>query len=245
MEITADEGRVLGCLVEKELTTPQLYPLTDNALVAACNQTTNRDPVVQYDVSAVRLAVRSLREKQLVRTVHRPGERSDKHRHLVDAAWELTPAEVALLAVLLLRGPQTAGELRARTERMHPFPTVEQVQEVLEALATRAEPLVTRLERQPGRKEVRYAELVVSGAPAASASAADTPAAAASSADTPAAAARPPAASATAAPAAPRPSEAASPDDDVAALRTEVAALSAEVAALRADVAALAARSAG
>ncbi len=167
MDLSPEEGRVLGCLIEKELTTPQLYPLTDNALVAACNQTTNRDPVVQYDVAAVRLAVRSLREQRLVRTVHRPGERSDKHRHLVDAAWELTPAEVAVLAVLLLRGPQTPGELRARTERMHPFATVEQVQEVIEALAARAEPLVTRLERQPGRKEVRYAETVVVGGRAA------------------------------------------------------------------------------
>jgi uncharacterized protein YceH (UPF0502 family) len=166
MDLSPEEGRVLGCLIEKELTTPQLYPLTDNALVTACNQTTNRDPVVQYDVAAVRLAVRSLREQDLLRTVHRPGERSDKHRHLVDAAWELTPAEVAVLAVLLLRGPQTPGELRARTERMHPFTTVEQVQDVLEALAGRAEPLATRLERQPGRKGVRYAELVVSGGPA-------------------------------------------------------------------------------
>ena len=216
MDLSPEEGRVLGCLIEKELTTPQLYPLTDNALVAACNQTTNRDPVVQYDVAAVRLAVRSLREQDLLRTVHRPGERSDKHRHLVDAAWQLTPAEVAVLAVLLLRGPQTSGELRTRTERMHPFATVEQVQEVLEALAGRAEPLVTRLERQPGHKEARYAELVVSGGPVA----VDAPG--------PGSVAPGPA---------PTPQESA---DDVRALRAEVAALAAEVAALRAQVAALA-----
>ena len=220
MHLSPEEGRVLGCLLEKELTTPQLYPLTDNALVAACNQTTNRDPVVQYDVAAVRLAVRSLREQELVRTVHRPGERSDKHRHLVDAAWELTPAEVAVLAVLLLRGPQTPGELRARTERMHPFATVEQVQEVLEALAARAEPLVTRLERQPGRKEVRYAELVVGGGAQPREDGSSEQEAA--------------------------PTEVAGPPpgaaDDIRALRAEVAALAAEVAALRADVASISGR---
>lgn len=216
MELSAEDGRVLGCLVEKELTTPQAYPLTDNALVAACNQTTNRDPVVQYDVSAVRLAVRSLREQGLVRTVHRPGERSDKHRHLVDAEWELSPAEVALLAVLLLRGPQTPGELRARTERMHAFATVEQVQEALEALAGRDEPLVIRLERLPGRKEVRYADLVVGTGPAPVA----TP-------DDPLSATEP-----VLHPSVPPP--------DLAA---EVAALRAEVTALRAEVAGLAARS--
>jgi uncharacterized protein YceH (UPF0502 family) len=209
MDLGPEEGRVLGCLIEKELTTPQLYPLTDNALVVACNQTTNRDPVVQYDVAAVRLAVRSLREQELVRTVHRPGERSDKHRHLVDAVWQLDPAETAVLAVLLLRGPQTPGELRARTERMHPFATVEQVQEVLEALAGRAEPLVTRLERQPGRKEVRYAELVVSGGPVEVE---------------------------TAAPAAAGPApvdEVSELRAEVAALRADVASLRAEVAALK------------
>src|SRR3954470_16116033 len=103
MELTAEEGRVLGCLVDKQLTTPQAYPLTDNALIAACNQTTNREPVVHYDVAAVRLAVRSLREKELLRTVHRTGERSDKHQHLLDTALGLSTPELAVLAVLLLR----------------------------------------------------------------------------------------------------------------------------------------------
>jgi uncharacterized protein len=169
VELTAEEGRVLGCLVEKELTTPQLYPLTDKALITACNQTTSRDPVVSYDMTAVRLAVRSLREKELLRTVHRTGERSDKHKHLLPAALGLTPGQVALLAVLLLRGPQTLGELRARTERMHPFPAVEEVEAELEALVARDEPLVARLERLPGRKEARYGQLLVPpplGAPA-------------------------------------------------------------------------------
>ena len=161
MELTREEGRVLGCLVEKQLTTPQLYPLTENALIAACNQTTNRDPVVAYDVSTVRIAMRSLREKGLLRMVHRTGERSDKHQHLLDTSLALSPGQVALLAVLLLRGPQTLAELRARSERMHPFETVAQVQEALDALADRDDPLVARLERQPGRKESRYGQLLV------------------------------------------------------------------------------------
>ena len=161
MELTAEQGRVLGCLVEKQLTTPQLYPLTENALIAACNQSTNRDPVVAYEVPEVRSAVRSLREAGLLRTVHRTGERSDKHLHLLEDALGLSPAQVALLAVLLLRGPQTLAELRARTERMHAFATVEQVEEALAGMAEREEPLVARLERQPGRKEVRYSQLLV------------------------------------------------------------------------------------
>jgi hypothetical protein len=161
VELSFAEGRVLGCLVEKRLLTPQAYPLTDNALVAACNQTTSRDPVVSYDVPTVRLAVRSLRESGLLRTTHRTGERADKHEHRLGEALGLDPAEVALLAVLLLRGPQTSGELRARTERMHAFGTVEDVERVLDALAARDEPLVVRLDRQPGRKEYRWVDALV------------------------------------------------------------------------------------
>lgn len=160
MELTSEEGRVLGCLVEKQLTTPQLYPLTDNALIAACNQSTNRDPVVFYDVSTVRIATLSLREKGLLRMVHRTGERSDKHQHLLDSALALTQGPVSLLAVLLLRGPQTLAELRTRSERMHPFDTNAQVQDALDALTDRDDPLVARLERQPGHKESRYAQLL-------------------------------------------------------------------------------------
>ena len=158
---------MLGCLVEKQLTTPQLYPLTENALLGACNQSTARDPVVSYDVPTVRLAVRGLREKELLRTVHRSGERSEKHQHRLDETLGLTPAQVALLAVLLLRGPQTPGELRARTERMHAFGSLDDVAQVLEQLAGRQPPLVAALERQAGRKETRYAELLVasSGGP--------------------------------------------------------------------------------
>jgi uncharacterized protein YceH (UPF0502 family) len=161
MELTSEEGRILGCLVEKQLTTPQQYPLTENALIAACNQTTNRDPVVAYDVSNVRIAARSLREKGLLRMVHRTGERSHKHQHLLDSSLTLSTGQVAVLAVLLLRGPQTVAELRARSERMHSFDAVAQVQEALDALAARDDPLVTRLERQPGRKELRYGQLLV------------------------------------------------------------------------------------
>ena len=215
MELTAEEGRVLGCLVEKQLTTPQQYPLTDNSLVTACNQTTSRDPVVQYDVPTVRLAVRSLRERELLRTVHRPGERSEKHLHLLDRALELSTGQVALLAVLLLRGPQTAAELRARTERMHPFTAVADVEQELQSLADRSEPLVEHLPRQPGQKEARYADALVATGPIA------PPASwpAAGVADRPA----------------PPPTPALTPEPDH--LAAEVAALRAEVAALRQEVA--------
>lgn len=158
MELTAEQGRVLGALVEKELTTPGGYPLTDNALLAACNQTTSREPVVSYDLATVRIAVRSLREQGLLRTVHRTGERSDKHRHELPAALDLSLEQVAVLAVLLLRGPQTAAEVRARSERMSPFTSTEQVERVLGELAARGEPLAVRLERLPGRKEARWAQ---------------------------------------------------------------------------------------
>jgi uncharacterized protein YceH (UPF0502 family) len=152
VELSFAEGRVLGCLVEKQLLTPQAYPLTDNALVAARNQTTSREPVVEFDVATVRLAVRSLRENGLLRTTHRTGERADKHEHRLLDALGLSPAEVALLAVLLLRGPQTVGELRARTERMHAFASVEEVERTLDGLADRAEPLAVRYERRPVRR---------------------------------------------------------------------------------------------
>jgi len=168
VELTAAEGRVLGALVEKERTTPQAYPLTDNALLAACNQTTSREPVVSYDVATVRMAVRGLREQGLLRTVHRTGERSDKHRHELEAALGLSPAQAALLAVLLLRGPQTLAELRARCERLHPFASVEEVDRELLAMAERDEPLVTLLPRSPGRKEARFGQLLAASAAAPS-----------------------------------------------------------------------------
>jgi len=161
VELTFAEGRVLGCLVEKRLLTPQQYPLSDNALLTACNQTTSRDPVVTFDVATARLAVRSLRERGLLRTVHRTGDRADKHEHRLDDALGLSPAEVALLGVLLLRGPQTPGELRSRTDRMHEFASTADVEATLDGLAARDEPLAVRLERQPGQKEARYAATMV------------------------------------------------------------------------------------
>ena len=217
MDLTPEQGRVLGALVEKERTTPQGYPLTDNALVAACNQTTSRDPVVTYDVATVRVAVRDLRERGLLRTVHRTGERSDKHRHELEAALGLTPAQVAVLAVLLLRGPQTAAELRARSERLHPFASAEQVEDELLALADRS--LAVRLERQPGRKEHRWAQVLAPDGPAGG----SLPVAAPGPAAVPAAVEAPVEA----------PSELAALRAEVAALREELEELRAEVRALR------------
>jgi uncharacterized protein YceH (UPF0502 family) len=158
--LTPEELRIVACLVEKQLTTPDGYPLTENAVVAACNQLSNRNPVVAYDNSMVRVTLTALRQRGLARVVHTPGARVPKHRHIVDEALGLGQGEVSLLAVLALRGPQTVGELRTRTERMHDFASLSEVEEVLEALAAREEPLVVRLERQPGQKEARYAQLL-------------------------------------------------------------------------------------
>lgn len=161
MELTSVEARVLGCLVEKERTTPQQYPLSEAGVLAACNQATNRDPVVRYDQSAVRLALRSLREEGLARTMHRPGDRTEKHRHLLAEALELDDGAIAVLAGLLLRGPQTAAELRARVDRLHPFEDTAAVEAALQALATRpGGALVQRLERQPGQGQARWTDLV-------------------------------------------------------------------------------------
>lgn len=157
--LTAPEARVLGCLLEKQRTTPELYPLTLNALVNACNQTSNRFPVVRYDDATVMEAVDGLRGKQLLRVVHSPSNRAVKYRQVVDEALALGPDEAALLGVLLLRGPQTIGELRTRAERMHPFPSLEEVESTLQRLDAR-HGIVRRLERQPGQKEARFAQLL-------------------------------------------------------------------------------------
>lgn len=228
---------MLGCLVEKQLTTPAHYPLTDNALIAACNQTTSRDPVVLYDLTTVRVAVRSLREQGLVRTVHRSGERSDKHQHELPTVLDLSPAQVAVLAVLLLRGPQTAAEVRARTERMHAFASVTDVEDVLQSLADRDPPFVTRLERQPGRREDRYAETLVGVPPTEGPT--TGAGAATSAADVERPLTTPPAGSGLVPSAAGSVRPASSASSEVGALADEVARLRAEVAALRAEVAAL------
>lgn len=157
-ELSAAEVRVLGCLVEKQLSTPDYYPMTLNALVAACNQSSNRVPVVSYDEATVRDAFEALRGHRLARVVHQPGQRAPKHRHVLDEAFAADDAEAAVLASLMLRGPQTAAELRSRTERMHAFESTDEVEATLERLTRRmTSPLVVHLERQPGQKESRWA----------------------------------------------------------------------------------------
>jgi hypothetical protein len=155
-----EEARVLGCLLEKERTTPDAYPLSLNALVGACNQSTNRTPVVQYREETVETALDQLRERSFVRRGVYPGSRVIKYRHVLDEALGLDRPEQALLCVLLLRGPQTTGELKTRTERMHPFRDVVEVNDVLDRMAARDDPLARRLEREPGQKEVRVRELL-------------------------------------------------------------------------------------
>lgn len=160
MELTAIEARILGCLVEKEATTPDGYPLTTNALVTACNQKTNRDPVVTFTAVEVDAALLTLRQKGFVRAVHIQGSRSTKHRHVLPEAIALSPAQVAILTVLLLRGAQTVGELRGRSERIHGFEALEEVDAVLDALADFEPPLARQLPRAPGQKESRWVQLM-------------------------------------------------------------------------------------
>jgi uncharacterized protein YceH (UPF0502 family) len=153
--LTAIEGRVLGCLLEKERTTPDLYPLTLNALVAACNQTTSREPVMQLDEHEVDAALVSLKSQGLLRFVHPTSGRGvTKYRQVAGESWGLDRDAAAVVAVLLLRGPQTAAELRTRTERLHEFESVDHVDAVLHALA--ADERAQLLERQHGQKEARW-----------------------------------------------------------------------------------------
>lgn len=155
------ELRVLGSLVEKQLTTPEYYPLTLNSLTAACNQKNNRNPVVSYDESTVSQAVESLREKNLVYVFYGSTSRVPKYKHVVPEVLRLTPPQVAIMCVLMLRGSQTPGELRGHGSRLYEFSGLEEVEETLESLmAHDSEPLVVRLPRQPGQKEVRFAHLL-------------------------------------------------------------------------------------
>ena len=158
--LTETEVRVLGSLVEKQLTTPEYYPMTLNALVAACNQKSNRDPVVSFDESTVTATLDSLRDKNLVYTFHGSTSRVVKYKHMLPNVYELDPAETAVMDVLMLRGPQTVGEIRGRTDRLFDFSGLPEVQETLDKLARRDEPLVVRLERQIGQKDARYAHLL-------------------------------------------------------------------------------------
>ena len=173
MDMTPVQQRVIGCLVEKELTTPDQYPLSMNALIAACNQATNRDPVVQLDERVVSNALENLKADGLVRVIFSKGNRVDKYKHVLPEALEVDQAGLAVLTVLLLRGPQTAAELRARTERLHAFASTSDVEQVLARLAERHPALATLLPRQPGRKEPRWAHLL--GAAAAAAPVHDDP----------------------------------------------------------------------
>jgi len=155
------EARVLGSLLEKQIATPDYYPLTLNALVNACNQLTNREPVVTFDETVVVQAIDGLRSKRLATLYSGAESRVAKYKHTLPDVLLLTPAESALLCVLLLRGPQTLGELRTRAERLFSFDSLAEVEETLAALAARQpQALVARLPRQPGTKEARYAHLL-------------------------------------------------------------------------------------
>jgi uncharacterized protein len=209
--LTDVEVRILGSLLEKEVTTPDNYPLSLNALLAACNQTTSREPVMRLDEDAVVHATVALRRRGLLRQIQPVGSRVTKFEHLLGDEMQLGRRELAVLGVLMLRGPQTPGELYARTERLEPFADLADLQGVLESLMARQpEPLVARLARRPGQKEVRYAHLLSGDPPA------DAP-------------------GTTEEPAVP-PRRAVVEDDRVAALERTVEELRAEVAALRAEL---------
>jgi uncharacterized protein len=162
MDADAVEIRVLGCLIEKQRTTPDAYPLSLNSLRLACNQATNRDPVVDYDEPTIRAALERLSRKGWTRLASGAGSRAAKYRHLLDEALGVSPGQLSLLAVLMLRGPQTPGELKQRAERLHAFGSLAEIEQTLEELIERD--LVLRLERRPGQKETRYKHLLDSNA---------------------------------------------------------------------------------
>ncbi|HEY5709271.1 MAG TPA: YceH family protein [Solirubrobacterales bacterium] len=217
MEPDAVEIRVLGCLVEKQHTTPDAYPLSLNALRIACNQSTNRDPVVDYDEATVVEALRRLALRGWTRLASGAGSRARKYRHLLDDAFGLDDAEVSLLAVLMLRGPQTPGELKQRGQRLHDFADLTAVQATLERLVDGGH--AARHERRPGQKEDRYEQLL-GGSPAGSEQLRDN-----------FEGGEPSAASAAADPARMTPAE-----DRLTRLEREVAELRAELAAFRAEL---------
>jgi uncharacterized protein YceH (UPF0502 family) len=158
VDVSAVEIRVLGCLIEKQRTTPDQYPLSLNALRLACNQTTNRDPVVEYDERQIREALDRLANRGWTRIASGAGSRALKYRHLLDGALSLSAEELSMLAVLMLRGPQTLGELKQRSDRLHRFESLGDVAQTLEGLSARE--LVIRLDRRPGQKEDRYMQLL-------------------------------------------------------------------------------------
>jgi uncharacterized protein YceH (UPF0502 family) len=235
VDLSAPEIRVLGCLLEKQRTTPDTYPLSLNALRLACNQSTNRDPVTEYDEATIRDALHRLSRRRWARLASGAGSRAPKYRHLLDEALGLPEDELAVLCVLMLRGPQTPGELKQRTERLHPLADLGAVLEALERLIGRE--LAVRLQRRPGQKEERYEQLLGEDAPEAG------------SAPAPAAVAPAPAPAPVqgdgepaATPVAPPPGAPARehvPDPRVSRLEQEVAALRADLDALRASLDAL------
>ena len=154
------EARVLGSLIEKQVTTPEYYPLTLNALTLACNQKNNRNPVTSYAENQVADAVETLREKNLAYVFYGSTSRVPKYKHVAPEVMHLSAAELALICVLMLRGAQTLGELRGNGSRLHEFASLEEVEQTLNGLITRDEPMVARLPRQPGQKEGRFAHLL-------------------------------------------------------------------------------------
>jgi uncharacterized protein len=225
VDLSAPEIRVLGCLLEKQRTTPDAYPLSLNALRLACNQSTNRDPVTEYDEAIIRDALHRLSRRRWARLASGAGSRAPKYRHLLDEALGLPEDELAVLCVLMLRGAQTPGELKQRSERLHPMADLGAVLDALERLIGRE--LAVRLPRRPGQKEERYAQLLGEDAADGDAPAAAAPRAADD--DGPAPIAPPPAA----------PPAPAAPDPRVTRLEEEVAALRADLGALRASLDAL------
>lgn len=155
------EARVLGCLLEKQRTTPDTYPLTLNALRLACNQSTNRSPVVDYDEDEVHTALQGLYRRELSRNASGHGSRASKYRHLLGETLVLDDAQLAVICVLLLRGPQTPGELKTRTDRLHEFTGLDEIDAVLEGLIDRG--IAERLPRRPGEKQERFRQLLSSG----------------------------------------------------------------------------------
>ena len=154
------EVRVLGSLIEKEITTPDYYPLSLNALVAACNQSSNRNPVTHFDEATVAGATDSLREKKLIHLIERSESRVTRYRHVLYEAMNLGRPAIAVMCVLMLRGPQTVGEIRTRSNRLYNFSSLEEVEITLNSLMTGEPPLIVRLPRQSGQKEIRYAHLL-------------------------------------------------------------------------------------
>jgi len=174
MQLTPGEVRVLGSLIEKDITTPDYYPLSLNALINACNQKNNRDPVTTLDEATVREALHGLQEKRLAGPAGGADSRVTKYEHRLQEVFNFDRRETAVLCVLLLRGPQTPGELRGRTERMHHFDTLDEVHSALQRLMDRDPPLVVLLPRQPGTKESRYAHLLAGEVEAAQITPADS-----------------------------------------------------------------------